>query len=77
MSSIQKEICYKCETEIDTEEMESCDCVNCDEEVCADCEIYRHYECCECEKDIEAVGRRDDNVLCLECEEKKRELEED
>ena len=48
----------------------SCDCANCDEEAWAECELYRHYECCECEADIEAVGRRDDDVLCAECEEK-------
>jgi len=48
----------------------SCDCANCDEEAWADEELYRHYECCECGKDIEEVGRLYDDVMCLECEEK-------
>ena len=55
----------------------SCDCANCDEEAWADEELYRHYKCCECEVDIEAVGRRDDYIMCTECEEKDDDEETD
>lgn len=55
----------------------TCDCANCDEEAWADEELYRHYKCCECEVDIEAVGRRDDYIMCTECEEKDDDEETD